>query len=138
MEPPELLIDRRDRQQLDMWQERADAITAQPSLFDDPHQKRPAFEVVPWRFRYRYRCLATECNGHKPTIVDWEVVALWRKVRYRNNWKELMRAKFERQLWDPGRDTVLFVGNMQQHPWNFLVLGVFWPPRGAIQQTLPG
>lgn len=32
--------------------------------------------------------------------------------------------------------TVLFVGNMEQRPWNFLVLGVFWPPERALQQSL--
>ena len=138
LEQPELLIDLRDREQLDTWQQRADAIAAQPSLFDDPQTERRAFEVVPWRFRYSYRCLAPDCNGHKSTIIDWEIVTLWRKVRYRDNWRELMRAKFEEELWALGRDTVLFVGNMQQRPWNFLVLGIFWPPRGGVQQSLLG
>jgi hypothetical protein len=38
-------------------------------------------------------------------------------------------------LWE-GRDTVLFVGNQEQHPISFLVLGVFWPPAGATQGVL--
>lgn len=137
-EPPELLIDQRDAEQLDNWQKRADAIAAQPSLFDDPASTKPAFEIIPWRFRYRYRCLAPNCRGeHRQTIVDWEAVALYRNVRDKPNWQELMRQKFVDELWAADRDSVLFVGNMEQRPWNFLVLGVFWPPRRPLQQSLP-
>ena len=135
--PPELLIDQRDAEQLENWQKRADAIAAQPSLFDDPDTAKPAFEIIPWRFRYKYRCLAADCRGeHKQTIVDWEAVALYRNVRNRPNWEDLMRQKFIDELWAPDRDTMLFVGNMEQRPWNFLVLGVFWPPARALQQSL--
>jgi hypothetical protein len=52
-------------------------------------------------------------------------VALYRNVRSKPDWRELMRRKFEDELWAPERDTVLFVVNMEQYPWNFLVLGVF-------------
>ena len=76
--------------------------------------------------------------GHAQTIVDWEAFALWRHVRTESNWRELMRRKFEEELWAADRDTVLFVGNMEQRPWNFLVLGVFWPPRDPLQQSLLG
>lgn len=135
---PELDITTRDEDQLTKWQDRAAAIAARPSLFDDPATEKPAFEVVPWRFRYRYRCAAPSCNGHVQTIVDWEVVALWRHVRHRPNWQELMRQKFVDELWADGRDTVLFVGNQEQHPHSFLVLGIFWPPRADLQQSLLG
>ena len=46
-----------------------------------------------------------------------------------------MRVKFEETLWQ-GRDTVLFVGNQEQYPISFLVLGVFWPPAGPAQGLL--
>ena len=78
VERPELLITERDSEQLANWQQRADAIAAQPSLFDDPETDKPQFEIIPWRFRYSYRCVAPNCNGHKQTIVDWEAVALSR------------------------------------------------------------
>lgn len=137
-EPPELLIDMRDKEQLKKWRQRAKAIETQPSLFEDPENRRAPFEVVPWRFRYGYRCLKPHCNGHQQTIVDWEAATLWRNVRDNQNWKEQMHQKFVEELWAPDRDTVLFTGNMEQRPWNFLVLGVFWPPRTEIQQSLLG
>lgn len=46
-----------------------------------------------------------------------------------------MRHRFEYEMWNR-KDTVLFVGNMEQRPWNFLVLGVFWPPAGGVQGVL--
>ena len=114
-----------------------DLVEANRSLPDDPSTAKPAFEVIPWRFRYKYKCLAPDCRGqHKQTIVDWEAVALYRNVRNKQYWQDLMRQKFIKELWAPDRDTVLFVGNMKQYPQNFLILGVFWPPRRALQQSL--
>lgn len=127
--PPKLVISMRDDEQLTTWTQRAEAVKGVYSLFDDTAVEKPDFEVVPWRFRYHYRCASAGCNGHEQTIVDWEVVALWRKVRYQNNWEDLMRQKFAEQMW-VGRDTVLFVGNQEQRPGSFLVLGIFWPEPG--------
>ena len=134
--PPEVLITPRDQDQLDRWQSLATAIANQPSLFDDPNQAKHPYEHAPWRFSYKYRCQGPDCNGHTQTIVDWEVEALWRKVRQREDWRDLMHRKFRDELWAPDRDTVLFVGNMEQRPQNFLVLGIFWPPQSALQPSL--
>ncbi len=136
--PPELLITERDAAQLDEWRKRADAIAAQQSLFDDLNVTKAPFEIIPWRFRYKYRCLAPNCSGHCQTIIDWEVVTLYRKVHDRPNWQDLMRQKFVKELWAPERDTTLFVGNMEQRPSSFLVLGVFWPPQSGMQRSLFG
>lgn len=130
--PPRLEIRMRDEEQLAKWTRRAEAQKGVFSLFDDVTVDKPNFEVVPWRFRYHYWCAAPGCadgDGHKQTIVDWEVVALWRHVRNRPNWQDLMRNKFVDQMWTD-RDTVLFVGNQEQHPTSFLVLGIFWPKTG--------
>lgn len=135
-EAPRFVVEERDEEQLARWRSRAEAIGNQPSLFEDTAQPKAPFEVIPWRFSYRYRCLAPDCGGHKQTIIDWEAVALYRKVRSKPDWRELMRQKFEDELWAPGRDTVLFVGNQEQHPQSFLVLGVFWPPDEPIQRSL--
>ena len=132
VEPPKLVISARKEEQVKKWQTRAAAAAARPSLFDDPDSLKAPFEVIPWRFSYRYRCASAVCSGHDQTIVDWETAALWRHVRHRADWKEAMTDKFEREMWS-GKDSVLFVGNMEQYPVSFLVLGVFWPPAGAVQ-----
>jgi hypothetical protein len=136
VEPPTLEITERDEDQLKVWAARAKGAEFRQSLFDDDSAQRKApFEVVPWRFRYRYRCTAPDCSGHAQTIVDWEAYALWRHIRHRPDWEGRMRAKFEHELWH-GRDSVLFIGNQEQHPTSFLVLGVFWPRKGDIQGVL--
>lgn len=135
-DPPQLLINPRDPAKIRESQEIAEAIAARPSLFDDPAIEKRPLEVIPWRFRYSYRCRTDECNGHKQTIIDWEVESLWRKVRNRAGWEDLMRRKFEDEMWAPTRDSVLFVGNVARRPWQFLVLGVFWPPDQPLQPSL--
>jgi len=134
--PPELLITPRDPEQIAEWERRAAGASARTSLFDDPTVEKPPFEVVPWKFRYRYHCASDRCeNGHEQGLVDWEAYALWRHVRHHSDWQARMRQKFEDQMWH-GRDTVLFVGNQEQYPGSFLVLGVFWPPAGPVQGSL--
>jgi hypothetical protein len=135
VEPPTLQITPRDEEQLRTWRERASAAASRLSLFDAPARHKPELEVVPWRFRYAFHCSAPSCNGHAQTIVDWEVAALRRRVRHRDDWMDAMRLRFERDLWR-GRDSVLFVGNQEQRPISFLVLGVFWPPAGPAQRLL--
>jgi hypothetical protein len=132
--PPQFKVSERDEEQVAEWRRRADALAATGSLFDSD-TPRTTLDVVPWRFRYRYTCRAVLCQGHEQTIVDWEAVALWRHVRGDGDWIEKMRHKFEDELWH-GKDSVLFVGNMEQRPANFLVLGVFWPPDTDYQQAL--
>ena len=135
MEPPTPEITPRDEERLRIWRQRAAAAASRLSLFDDPARRKPELEVVPWRFRYSFRCSAAGCNGHAQTIVDWEVAALWRHVRHREDWMDAMKLKLERDLWR-GRDSALFVDNQEQHPISFLVLGVFWPPAGPAQGLL--
>jgi hypothetical protein len=135
VEAPSLKITEREESQLREWQRRSVGAASRISLFDDPNVRKPEFEVVPWRFQYEFRCSAPRCLGHTQTIVDWEVLALWRHVRHRVDWRDQMRLKFEEVLWR-GRDTVLFVGNQEQYPISFLVLGVFWPPAGSTQGLL--
>jgi len=130
--PPTLEISARDDEQLKKWRQRADAKASVLTLFDDPNVPKPKFEVVPWRFRYCYRCSAPGCNGHEQTIVDWEALVLWRRVCHRSDWQEAMKRRFEDDMWK-NRDPVLFVGNQEQYPIAFLVLGVFWPPSGPVQ-----
>lgn len=135
VEPPTLVITERETAQLAEWRRRAEGASNRMSLFDDPGSSKPDFEAVPWRFQYRYRCAKADCRSHTQTIVDWEAVALWRRIRHHQDWQDRMRVKFEEQMWE-GRAAALFVGNQEQHPQSFLVLGVFWPPAASYQPRL--
>ncbi len=137
IEPPKLLISERDQTQIEKSQRRADLAKLRRSLFDDPTQSNPDFEVVPWRFQYKYRCERPGCPSHTQTIIDWELTALWRHVRNKPNWRDLIRQKFQEEMWKQ-RDSALFVGNQEQYPASFLILGIFWPPATGNQLNLFG
>ena len=110
------------------WNSKHEAVIAQPSLFA-PDKK--GLMNVPYRFKFRYRCVTAGCAGHEQTIVDWEIAQAFlswtdysvaeRLVRIRRRWLE--------DLCGPSRDAHFYVGNQNQHPGSFLVLGVFWPPK---------
>lgn len=127
----DLVIENRDVNQ--DKQEAAKAWAAQPSLLadadTDEQTQLEALEQIPWTFKYRYRCSDAACNGHLQTIVDWEIVQLYRNVQGRADWQDALRQKWLTEMCGPEKDTAFFVGNQHQHPTSFLVLGVWWPPR---------
>lgn len=90
-------------------------------------------EKIPFTFLYRYHCADPGCKGHKQSILDWEIAELYRNVRRKHSDKEeikaLIRRKFLDELCGEGKDTHFFVGNMAKRKQNFVVLGVFWPPK---------
>jgi hypothetical protein len=110
---------------------RAEDWAAQGSLLGstDLQLQRKALEQIPVRFLYRYLCSADECPGHRQSIVDWEIAALYRNVRARGNWRDLMRARWFSQMCGSDKDTAFIVGNQHQHLDGFLILGVWWPPQ---------
>jgi hypothetical protein len=94
-------------------------------------EKTP-LQKIPYRFKYQYRCREEPaCNGHRQTIVDWEISEAfrdWQRVHGEEETLRMIRQKWTDVLWAPDRDTYLYVGNQLAHPKGFLVVGVFWPP----------
>ena len=133
---PQLEITERSQDRVRRDEEKANAIAAQYGLFDNPNLKEIPLEIIPWRFRYVYNCVDYNCRGHRQTIVDWEAAMLWRKLKGQSDWQELMQKTFIDRLWAPNKKSELFVGNQQQHPQSFLVLGVFYPPISPLQLSL--
>jgi hypothetical protein len=85
-------------------------------------------ELLPFRFTLHFLCDDKRCKGHRSSILDWEFGELYRKVKGRQNWKELIQQKVD-QIFSFDRDTHLFMGNMMSHPHAFSVLGFFWPEK---------
>jgi hypothetical protein len=106
---------------------------------DQPSMLMPgktALEKLPFRFLYSYRCADAACDGHRQSIIDWEIGAAFRDWRDEHGSEEvaveLIRQKWAEQMWGPSRDTFFFTGNQHNNPDGFLVLGVFWPEKVAI------
>lgn len=117
------------------WAPNQLAVIGQGGLFDAP--KSP-LKKIPYRFRYRYRCANRSCPGHTQSIIDWELGQAY--LSWKGTEEERLRKIREKwlgELCGPSKDTIFFVGNMHLHPRNFLVLGVFWPPKQvAVQPSL--
>jgi hypothetical protein len=103
---------------------------------------RTTLERIPYRFRYVYRCADEPvCNGHRQTIVDWEIQQAFRSWRDEHRSEEAALERI-RQMWAErmfglNRDTYFYTGNQHQNPDAFLILGVFWPEKLGPRDAAP-
>lgn len=82
-------------------------------------------------FYYRFYCDGPSCRGHRMKIVDWEVIQAYRgfRAQYGRRWEAKFREKFE--TWMAGRDLHLYVGTMLKYPTQWIIVGLYYPPRIA-------
>jgi hypothetical protein len=94
---------------------------------------RTPLEKIPLEFRYQFRCAATTCSGHRIMCTDWEMGQSYRDWRrkYGDRWEAMFRQRYEREMIEKN-DTHFFVGNIHQHPDNWLIVGLFYPPKPTI------
>ena len=100
-------------------------------LFD---KKLEPLEQIPFSFYYSFKCHSSlKCPGHKLMIHDWELMGAYRRWRHRYREQVLLldkiREKWLENLCGSKKDTYFYVGNMWQRPKQFMVLGVFYPPK---------
>ena len=102
---------------------------------DDLFQKTPALtlEKIPFKFKYEFECADSECRGHAMGCTDWEMAEAYRNWRreYGDQWEDAFRQKFERDMIEKC-DTHFFVGTVHKHPKNWMVVGLFYPPKPAM------
>jgi hypothetical protein len=107
------------------WQQQA-------GLFDLKEEKNQitTLEKLPYSFRYHYEC---EVNGktfaYNHKLVDWEIGALYRKVRreHGENWEVPFRNKLEVEL--PSKDLMFLFGTIHRFPNQWLLISVIYPPK---------
>lgn len=112
-------------------QAKLEATYRQYWLFDK--QLKP-LEQIPFAFYYDFRCGGcSDCPSHRLMIHDWELVAAYRRWRRKHTQHGLLLDKIKEtwlhKLCAPTKDTHFIVGNMWRHPEQFMVLGVFYPPK---------
>ena len=99
---------------------------------DDLFQKGPAqtLEKIPFKFKYEFQCADPECKWHTMSCTDWEMAEAYRRWRqdYGPDWETAFRDRFERDMIEK-YDTHFFVGTVHQHPNNWIIVGLFYPPR---------
>jgi hypothetical protein len=118
------------------WDDEVKLRATQNSLFNP---ERFPLEEPKYSFKYKYRCENEDCTTHTQSITSWEIQQAyrsWRDEKGEDRALEMIREKWAGQMWQESKDTQFFVGSVRANPQGFLVLGVFWPPKGATQQRL--
>lgn len=108
-----------------------EACYAQLSFFD---KKKKAIEQIPFDFYYHFKCdISPECPGHVLSIADWELGQAYRDWRHKYSAKDILLDKIKERwltrICSPKNDVYFFVGNMKRFQEQFMVLGVFYPPK---------
>jgi hypothetical protein len=63
------------------------------------------------------------------SCTDWEMGQSYRRWRrdYGDEWQNAFRQKYEREMIEK-LDTHFYVGTIHQHPKNWIIIGLFYPP----------
>ena len=110
------------------WTQEELEIMRQGHLFES--EPAEELEKLPYDFSYRYRCDEPACKGHMMKCTDWEMGQSWRKWRtdYGDDWESAFRHRYEIEMRDK-LDTHFYVGTLNRHPREWIIVGLFYPPR---------
>jgi hypothetical protein len=90
-------------------------------------------EKIPHKFKYQFRCNDSNSNGHTMSCTDWEMGESYRRWRdeYDEEWEIALRQKYEEEMMYK-RDTHFYVGTVHNHPREWIIVGLFYPPKLAM------
>ena len=90
-------------------------------------------EKLPHKFYYQFRCADSTCHGHRMSCTDWEMAESYRAWRdkYDEEWEIAFRQKYEDEMIYK-RDTHFYVGTVHRYPKEWIIVGLFYPPRLAM------
>jgi len=105
----------------------------------DLFQRAPEqlLEKIPLEFRYEFRCGDVDCKSHTMMCTDWEMMQAYRKWRrkYGDEWEKKFRQRFETEMIHKNQ-THFFVGTLHQHPKNWIIVGLLYPPKSQAGALL--
>jgi hypothetical protein len=115
------------------WDVARQAMLGQENLLA-PTPKLP-LEKIPFDFHISFVCDDPTCNGHRMSMIDWELGQSYRQTAGRPEEErlELLIKKWRDVVCGPTRDTHLFAGTVAKHPHTFVLLGAFWPRRSRYR-----
>lgn len=111
---------------------------------DDEYAREvPPLRGPDFRFKVEFTCSDVRCQRtHQFSVLDWEIDALYSKVRQRGDTPEVASGKVVTKLRDqvcsPDKDLYFYLGNISNHPQVFTIVGLWWPMRktGPVQSSL--
>ncbi len=112
------------------WRPSQTQALRQARIWEDRSASLVPPRKVPFDFHYRFECEDERCNGHRMSIHDWEVGALfWRDVDQGHSHEsaaEQVTKRFYDEICVEDRDTHFYVGTILNYA-NWIVLGLFYP-----------
>jgi len=100
-----------------------------PYLLEDVRNPHAKIEQLPW-ICYKFYCANPECKGHNMMVIDWEAQELFRKYKTE-------KGPVKKKLFDwmtQERDLYFIVGNTWRFHKSFMIIGLFYPPKGIQPQ----
>jgi len=94
-------------------------------LLPDVREQDVKIEEIPW-IGYSFFCGNPNCKGHEMMVIDWEAQELFRKYRTIGPVKKKL---FNDLVFE--RDLYFIVGNTWKYHKSFMIIGLFYPPRGV-------
>lgn len=111
----------------------------QLAVFDSPERTVQPLEPPRFIVKIRYTCAADGCNGHQPSLLDFELSALQHRGRFSSDedLSSLIHKKFQDEQFGEHLRTSLFVGNIADPPKrrSFSALGIHHVPRESDWTT---
>ncbi len=131
------------KEKVKFWKNYEDAVR-QMDLPLDPDTNREIKPITPpdYSFKIKFKCDDKQCKGeHSFSVFDWEVDALYFKLRQKGNSPDEAADKVVQKLHEicaPDKDLYFFLGNIFTHPNVFTIVGLWWPKKttGANQLRL--
>jgi hypothetical protein len=124
-------VERMDIEEHPGWtddeQRKIDGYVNQLSLFGS--EDRTPLAAPRYRGWYKWRCTDSSCGGHRQGLIDWEFVALQRRLSgdADGDARAKLKQRFVDEICGSANDVAFFVGNQAKHPHTFSVLGVYYP-----------
>lgn len=113
------------------WTDSQLAILRQRDLFEEGPQQE--LEKIPFKFKYKFTCEEVACTGHNLSCTDWELGESYRSWSSKygpDKWEEKFRQTYEKEMIE-ANDTHFYVGTVHQHPAEWIIIGLFYPPKDA-------
>ena len=134
----DLIIKREDED----WKAGFKNALAQARLFENRKASKQPPRKVPFKFQYQFECDDPRCNGHQMMIEDWEVGALYWRLRDQGLESDVaaaqVRQKFLGDICSPDKDTRFIVGTILAHPKSWVVIGLFYPKKTLAKPDSQG
>jgi hypothetical protein len=108
-------------------QRKIDGYINQLSLFGT--EDRTPLQAPRFRGTYKWRCAEATCRGHEQGMIDWEFVAIQRRLTGDSDRdaQAKLQTRFVDEMCSSRNEVAFYVGNQAKRAHVFSVLGVYYP-----------